>query len=80
MLWAYLAGLATGPALFVLYVAGEMATNRNLALECLRCDRRFGITPHDAEEFGVRPTLNVSTRFKFKWHRWTGQCKNGENK
>lgn len=79
MIWVYLAGLATGPALFVLYVAGEMAMTRNLALECMRCERRFGVTPFIAEERGVKPTLNLFTRFKFKWHLWTGQCTKGQD-
>lgn len=80
MTLAYIAGLATTPVLFVMYVAGEMAMARNLRLECLRCERRFGVTPYDAAEFGVKPTLNLATRFKFKWHRWTGQCEKVVNR
>lgn len=80
MILAYLAGLATLPVLYVIYVTWAWMNDRNLQLKCLRCDRRFGVTPYDAGEFGVKPTLTLVTRFIFKWHRWAGQCKNGDNK
>lgn len=80
MIWAYLAGLATLPALYVLYVTWAWLNDRNLQLDCTVCGARFGVLPSDAKEFDIKPTLTLATRFKFKWHRWTGQCKNGDNK
>lgn len=74
MFLAYIAGLLTLPAFYVLYVTWAWASDRNLRIDCMDCNRRFGILSSEAEECGINPTLTLVTRFKFKWHRWTGQC------
>lgn len=72
MFWAYLAGLATLPVGYMVYAAGTWLLDRNLELECPDCGRRFGSLKEPR-------TYTMITELKFKWHRWTGQCKNGDN-
>lgn len=73
MIWAYLAGLATLPAGWILLVTVSWLTERNLAYQCTRCGRWFGVLPSEG-----KPTLSRITKLKFKWHRWTGKCKDRE--
>lgn len=75
MIGAYLVGVLTGamilPVLVTLFQLWNWATDRNLEVDCDTCGRTFG----SLEE---PKTNTVITEIKFKWHRWTGACKEAE--
>lgn len=69
MILAYILGLVTPVAGFILLLIGFWVFDRNLACQCLRCGVWFGVVPSEG-----KPTFTRVTQIKFALHQKFGNC------